>query len=139
MDRAEALRRIGDERVARLATIGSDGPHLVPVVFAFDGGRVVTAVDQKPKRTRDLQRLKNIVADPRVSLLADQYDDDWSRLWWVRVDGTARIVRTGAEFVEVLALLADKYQQYRSDPPRGPAIVIEVGRVAWWSAEPPRV
>ena len=100
---------------------------------------MVTSVDQKPKRTRDLQRLKNIAGDPRVSLLADRYDDDWSRLWWVRVDGMARIVRSGTEFDEALALLAEKHAQYRADPPRGPAIVIEVGRVAWWSAEPPRV
>ena len=75
-------------RVARLATVTPDGsPHVVPIVFAVDGDTIYTAVDGKPKRSRQLQRLANIAAHPRVTVLADRYDEDWSQLWWVRADG----------------------------------------------------
>ncbi len=89
----EARRRFGTAAVARLATIGPDGrPHLVPVTFALDGDRIYTAVDAKPKTTANLRRLRNIDADPRVTLLADHYEDDWDRLWWARADGRAAIL-----------------------------------------------
>ena len=84
----EARRRLAAARVARLATVGGPGsPHLVPVTFAVAGDRIYSAVDAKPKTTRDLRRLRNIRADPRVAVLADHYDEDWSRLWWARADG----------------------------------------------------
>jgi len=87
--------------VARLATVRPDGrPHLVPIVFAVAGDVIVTAVDEvKPKRTRALARLANIAAEPRVSVLADHYDEDWTRLWWVRADGTATVVGSDADAV----------------------------------------
>ena len=124
--------------VAVLATIGPDGaPDLVPVVFAATGPRtLVSPVDQKPKTTRRLRRLGNVEADPRVSLLAQHWDaEDWSRLWWVRAEGTGRVVDEVAP--GTMAALASRYPAYRSDPPRGPWIVVEVeGMVGWEAAGP---
>jgi PPOX class probable F420-dependent enzyme len=115
-----------------LGTIAADGsPHLVPVTFAIDGDRVYTAVDHKPKSTRRLQRLANIERDPRVTLLADHYDDDWSRLWWCRLDGTASIVERDET---ASRLLAAKYRQYREHPVVGPVIVIAVRSRTGWQA-----
>lgn len=117
--------------VARLATVGPDGrPHLVPIVFAVAGDLIYSSVDAKPKRTRKLRRLANIAANPRVSVLADHYEDDWSRLWWVRADGVARVVD---ESPEALTALADRYEQYRSAPPAGPFVEITVDRWTAWS------
>jgi PPOX class probable F420-dependent enzyme len=117
--------------VARLATVGPDGmPHLVPIVFAVAGDLIYSSVDAKPKRTRKLKRLANIAANPRVSVLADHYEDDWSRLWWVRADGVARVVD---ESPKALTALADRYEQYRSAPPAGPFVEITVDRWTAWS------
>jgi PPOX class probable F420-dependent enzyme len=112
--------------------IGS--PHIVPVCFAVEGDTILTAVDAKPKSTIRLARLANVAAEPRVSLLVDHYDDDWTAIWWVRVDGTARIVDEGQELEHAASRLAGKYEQYRQTPPSGPAIVIAAQRWAWWSA-----
>jgi PPOX class probable F420-dependent enzyme len=121
-------------RVARLATVSTDGsPHLVPIVFAVDGSMIYTAVDHKPKRTTALRRLTNIAAEPRVSVLADHYADDWTQLWWVRADGQARVLESAPE---ALARLTERYSQYRSEPPPGPVIAIDVERWSGWSAAP---
>ncbi len=134
MDETEAKARFGAAPVARLATVGSDGgPHVVPVTFALDGSTVVFAVDQKPKRRNDLQRLTNIRVDPRVSVLADHYEDDWRALWWVRADGRGRVAPDGRDREEALRLLARKYPQYRASPPLGPGVLIEVQAWRWWS------
>ncbi|MCO8275008.1 TIGR03668 family PPOX class F420-dependent oxidoreductase [Actinoplanes sp. TRM 88003] len=119
--------------VARLATTGPDGtPHLVPMVFAVLGAdEIVSAVDHKPKRTRALRRLANIEANPRVSVLADHYEADWSRLWWVRADGVARVLPAYGKGVEALA---GRYPQYREQPPAGPFVVITVERWVVWNA-----
>jgi PPOX class probable F420-dependent enzyme len=122
--------------VARLATTGPDGPHIVPIVFALGGDTLFHAVDHKPKRTMALKRIDNLHADPRASVLADGYDEDWSRLWWARADGTARILEPGHP--EALALLAQRYPQYRERPPAGPVIAIDVSRWSDWSAAAPR-
>jgi PPOX class probable F420-dependent enzyme len=117
-------------RVARLATVSPDGrPHLVPIVFALVGATIHTAVDAKPKRTRNLKRLANIAADPRVSVLADHYDEDWTQLWWVRADGLARVAEGSAEAV---AALRARYPQYRETPPPGPFLEIAVERWTAW-------
>jgi PPOX class probable F420-dependent enzyme len=130
----EARSRFSAGRVARLATVRPDGsPHLVPVVFALDGSTVVFAVDDKPKVTRELQRLANIRADPRVSVLVDHYDEDWPALWWVRADGRARVVDAGPALDRAVALLAEKYSQYAAGPPPGPAVLIDVETWRWWS------
>jgi PPOX class probable F420-dependent enzyme len=132
---AEMRKRFGEARVARLATADAGGrPHLVPLCFALAGDRIVSVVDAKPKRTLELQRLANIRAQPRVSLLVDHYDDDWTRLWWVRADGTARVVGRGAEREDAVALLTAKYPQYEEKPPAGPVLEVTVDRWRSWSA-----
>ena len=117
-------------RVARLATVDEHGrPHVVPICFVLDGDTLYTAVDEKPKRTRRLKRLRNIQENPHVEVLIDHYDEDWSRLWWVRLRGTSWVVERDERALE---LLADKYPQYRERPPSGPFIVMEiVERVQW--------
>lgn len=123
--------------VARLATVRPDGrPHLVPITFAFQGERIVTAVDRKPKSTRDLQRLANIRHDPRVSVLVDHYQEDWSGLWWVRIDGDAEIVEDPADAPTALEALVERYRQYHEDPPEGPLVVIRPTGWRGWSASP---
>jgi PPOX class probable F420-dependent enzyme len=119
--------------VARLATVDRDGrPHVVPICFVLDGSMLYTAVDEKPKRTRRLRRLENIEANPAVEVLIDHYEDDWSRLWWVRLRGTARIV----EDPRAVELLAAKYTQYRDRPPAGPVIAIEIEERSEWTSSP---
>ena len=131
---AEARTRLADARVARLATAGSDGqPHLVPVTFAVDGELVYTAVDHKPKTTANLRRLRNIRENPRVALLADYYCEDWDALWWVRVDGRARIIEDEGGMRHQLDVLAERYEQYRRTRPAGPVIVIEAERWTGWA------
>jgi PPOX class probable F420-dependent enzyme len=121
--------------VARLATAGPDAvPHLVPVTFALAGDVVYTAVDAKPKASTDLRRLRNIMANPRVALLADHYEDDWGQLWWVRADGLAGILTAAAEMAGPCRLLAGRYRQYRDNPPAGPVIQITVSRWSGWAA-----
>ena len=96
-------QRIADATVARLATVGAGGkPHVVPISFAVDGDTLYFAIDAKTKRTTDLKRLRNIAANPAVSVLVDHYEDDWTRLWWVRVDGTARLLPDGAQAVRAV-------------------------------------
>lgn len=131
----EARRRLGMARVARLATVTAAGrPHLVPVTFAVDGNAIYTAVDAKPKSTRDLQRLRNLVGNPAAAVLADHYDEDWSALWWARADGQAIVVGDPAAMAAPIRLLSDRYPQYRTQPPGGPVIAIRVDRWSGWSA-----
>jgi len=135
MDTVEMRRRLSDSMVARLATIGLDGrPHIVPITFALGDDELYFAVDHKPKRTVNLQRLRNIEANPAVSVLADHYENDWNRLWWVRVDGQARIVNAGEHREKAITLLSSRYEQYRSVPPAGPVVAIAVERLSGWSA-----
>jgi PPOX class probable F420-dependent enzyme len=139
MDEEEARRRFVAARVARLATVDAEGrPHLVPLVFAARGGEIVTAVDHKPKRSRRLRRLRNIAAHPAVCLLVDAYDEDWEQLWWVRVDGDARVLPPGTqnEYTAAIDLLREKYAQYRQRPPDGPVIAVTVHRWHGWRATP---
>jgi PPOX class probable F420-dependent enzyme len=136
MESAEARRLFATVSVARLASVRPDGaPHLVPVCFAVDGETLYTAVDAKPKTTKQLARLRHIVAEPRVAVLADHYEDNWTRLWWVRMDGRARIVDDPAERERALALLAGRYPQYRDTPPDGPVIAVDADRWSGWRAE----
>jgi PPOX class probable F420-dependent enzyme len=131
----EARLRLAAARVARLATISPDGhPHVVPVTFAVDGDAIYTAVDAKPKRTQRLRRLSNVRANPRVALLADQYDDDWSALWWARADGLAAVLDDEAAMAAPIGLLSARYSQYQDNPPAGPVIAIRVLRWSGWSA-----
>lgn len=132
VDEQDARRLLAAARVARLATVTPRGrPHVVPVTFAVEADTLWTAVDAKPKRHPRLQRLANIAANPDVSVLVDHFDEDWSRLWWVRVDGTARVHDAAPA---ALAVLADKYEQYRHEPPPGPVVEVGILRWRWWSA-----
>ena len=104
-------------RVARLATLGAEKrPHLVPICFACDGTVFYSAIDRKPKRVapKQLARLKNIKETPQVALLVDEYDEDWSRLWYVLVRGEAELVSTAAERKRAIRRLRAKYPQYDS-------------------------
>ncbi len=121
--------------VARFATVDGDGqPHLVPCCFAFGGDVAYSVVDHKPKRSPALRRLDNIRSNPAVSLLVDHYEDDWSRLWWVRFDGQARVVDDGPEHASAIASLCAKYEQYRETPPSGTVVAVDVSTVRFWSA-----
>jgi len=139
MDPTEARTRFAAARVARLATVGRDGrPHLVPVVFAVDGARVYSAVDDvKPKATLRLRRLRNIAENPAVALLADHYDDDWTTLWWARADGVARVLEPAdPQAARARALLAARYAPYRDAPPPGAVVAVDVTRWSGWAAGP---
>jgi PPOX class probable F420-dependent enzyme len=135
MVKHEYIARLTAARSARLATLGPDDqPHLVAIVFAYDDGYIYSAVDHKPKKSTDLKRLRNIAANPNVSVLVDHYEADWSRLWWVRCDGTARVVAAGSGHAHGLDLLVAKYRQYHGLRPPGPVIEIAVERINGWSA-----
>ena len=136
MDEPELRRRFASSPVAHLATVRRDGrPHIVPVVFVLAGDLIFTAVDAKPKRTSRLQRLANIESEPRCALLVDHYDDDWSKLWWVRADGEAAVVDP-AEASQGLAALVARHAQYRQVAPPGPLVAVRVSQWSGWSAWP---
>ena len=134
-DPATSRERLATARVARLATVRADGaPHVVPCCHALVGEVVYSAVDGvKPKGSLALRRLDNLRAEPRASLLVDHYDDDWSMLWWVRIDGSARLLEEGAERGLALDALAGKYEQYAEERPPGTVIALDITR---WSAWP---
>ena len=124
--------------VARLATLGPDRhPHQVPIVFARVGEELWSPVDGKPKSGGELVRVKNARERPDVSLLLDEYASDWSRLWWIRIDATARVV--GAEaagFTDAVSALRAKYTQYADipvtlEPPT--LLVFQPRRIRSWS------
>ena len=122
--------RVTEARVARLATTRPDGrPHIVPCCFVLREEVLYSAVDRKPKSTVALQRLDNIRAVPWAVMLVDHYTDDWADVWWVRMDGRARVIDAGPEFDHALQLLAGKYEQYLRDRPPGPVIAVDV--TAW--------
>ncbi len=133
-DEARAL--VAAARVARLATTNPGlGVDIVPVTFALlPGDRLVSIVDQKPKSTTRLRRLANIAAHPEVTVLVDHYEDDWERLWWVRLRGTATVVADGEAFTEARDALVARYPQYEEAPPPGPVISVAVQEWSGWQA-----
>jgi PPOX class probable F420-dependent enzyme len=135
MDREEMRELVGQARVGRLATLDAEArPHLVPICFALEGDMLYSAVDEKPKRSRRLKRLENIRRHPHVSVLVDRYEEDWSRLWWVRLDGTASVLEEGPEREHGLALLQAKYEQYRAEPPTGAVIAVRLESWRGWAS-----
>jgi PPOX class probable F420-dependent enzyme len=104
-------------------------PHVVPVCFVLDGDAIYSAVDGKPKSSLALARLDNIRCHPTVSLLVDAYDEDWTRLWWIRVDARATVLTEGPRREHALDLLVEKYEQYRALRP--PGAVIAMTTSAW--------
>jgi PPOX class probable F420-dependent enzyme len=131
----EAALRLAAARVGTLSTVRADGrPHVVPIVFAMDDGVVYSIADPKPKSGLDLLRHRNILANPSVSLLVDRYDERWEELWWVRADGTARVLEDGPERDTTIRLLRAKYPQYATwTTPFGAATVIRIERIASWT------
>ncbi len=126
--------RVRSARVARLATLDAEGrPHLVPICFALDAETLYSAVDEKPKRSKQLKRLDNIRRRPEISLLVDHYEEDWSLLWWVRLDGTATVLQAGPEREHALELLRAKYEQYRAESPTGLVIAVRIEQWRGWS------
>jgi PPOX class probable F420-dependent enzyme len=127
--------RLTAARVASLATTDPDGrPHLVPIVFALEGETLYSAVDRKPKRSRTLRRIENARVRPDVTILVDHYEEEWGRLWWIRLRGRARVLDEGEERSRALALLVEKYPQYRAEPPDGPVLAVDVTEVRDWAA-----
>jgi PPOX class probable F420-dependent enzyme len=128
------LSFIEGQRVAHLATADAAAlPHVVPVCFAYLDGTIYIAVDEKPKRSMRLKRLRNIEENPQVTLVFDRYDDDWSRLGWVMVRGAAAGLNGGPEHMRAVAALRIKYPQYRSMALEGrPIIRVTVERVSSW-------
>ena len=132
MDDAILRQRVEAARVGHLATVRPDGrPHVVPCCFALVDDTVYSAVDAKPKSTLALQRLRNLEAHPAASLVVDHYEDDWAQLWWIRLDGAARIA-AGDERNAALAALAAKYAQYVDAPPPGAVIALDVETWRAW-------
>ena len=129
------LRR---QRVAHLATVDeTGGPHVLPVCFVYLSGVLYTPVDEKPKRASpsSLRRIRNILAHPAVCLVADHYDDDWTRLAWLQVRGVAALVDDPDERARALAVLRERYPQYRAmDLESRPLIRITPKQVRWWAA-----
>ena len=121
--------------VSYLATADADGiPHIVPITFALIGDTLYWAVDQKPKKTSSLKRLDNIAANPHVALLADRYDSNWDKLWWARADGLARVVTESGERKRALDVLQRRYSQYRTTPPAGEMVAIDISKWTGWEA-----
>lgn len=128
-------RLVGDARVGRLATVAADQrPHAVPVCYALLGEVAYSAIDHKPKRPGRLRRIANLQQTGQACLLVDEYGEDWSALWWVRLDGRGRIAEDSAEAAAAVSALAGKYPQYRERPPGGPVIALDIARWSGWSA-----
>ncbi len=132
----EARAFVESARLGHLATVSPDGtPHVVPICYGFDGVCFYSVIDQKPKRVspNNLRRIQNILGNPNVSLVIDRYDEDWTRLGFVLVTGTAVILWEGHEHREALHLLRGKYPQYRVMPLEGrPVIKVSPQRVICW-------
>ena len=136
---AETRAFVLTQRVARLATVDeASRPHIVPICFALDADVVYSAIDEKPKRGdyARMRRLRNIAANPQVQVLFDVYDDgDWSRLRYVQLRGTARIISAGDEHARALVLLRERYAQYAAMALESrPVIAIDVVRVVGWAS-----
>ncbi len=135
-------RFLRSARSGHLATADVKGqPYVVPVCYVFDGESIYSVLDAKPKSTplRQLRRVRNILANPQVSLVVDHYEDDWSRLRYVLVLGEAGLLQEGEEWAKAIALLREKYPQYQDmDLDDSPVIKITPVRFIPWSFEPER-
>ena len=132
-------RLLTQARLGHLATADATGtPHVIPVCYAFDEKRIYSVLDQKPKRTTPsgLKRVRNIQANPKVSLVVDHYQEDWRRLWYVLVQGEALMLEEGSEQQAAIRLLRQKYKQYLDmDIDQNPVIRITPHRVVCWRGD----
>lgn len=130
---------VRESRVARMATVDEkNNPHVVVIVYAFDGKRLFTPIDEKPKKdsSKKLRRIRNIENNRAVTVLVDQYNEDWSRLAWVQVRGRADILTDGRVYEKGISLLNEKYMQYsemRLDDK--PLIVVHPTKIVSWRAD----
>ena len=129
--------KLQEARVGRLATVDERArPHLIPICYAFDGDVFYTAIDAKPKRVKDKQlaRVRNIQTNPQVALLVDEYDEDWSRLWYILVRATATLLDNKGEKQKAMRLLKEKYSNYRIGYLSEDALVIRIQpqQILWW-------
>jgi PPOX class probable F420-dependent enzyme len=132
---AWATDMLEHERVGRLAFLDDwDRPRVLPITFAMLGDAVWSAIDQKPKRSAEPARVSYLRRRPDAALVVDSYDEDWSRLRWVQIRGTVKVVQASAA-PEAMAALAAKYEQYERHPPPGPLLRLGVDRVACWRAD----
>ena len=130
-------RLLEGARIARLATAGADGePHVVPVCFGVAGDVVYSVIDEKPKRTRRLRRVRNVEETGRATLVVDHYEEEWERLGWVMLRAGATVLDGGAEHERAIALLRERYPQYREMTLEGaPVLRLAVERVSeWWAS-----
>ena len=130
---------VEQRRVARLATADADGrPHAVPIVYVLEGSCLYFALDAKPKSVppERLRRVRNIIENPRVAVIVDDYREDWRRLAYVLLEGDAALLPDGDERKRALALLRAKYRQYRGPrlPSDAPVVRVTVHRAVSWSA-----
>jgi PPOX class probable F420-dependent enzyme len=137
---AAARELLTTARVAHLATSDQYArPHVVPIVFVWTKDVLYTPLDRKPKRDDDwhaLRRVRNIETNGRVAIVVDRYDEDWSHLAWVMVEGVATILESGGERDAAAALLIAKYAQYETLPLDGrPIVRVEIERASEWSSE----
>lgn len=139
----DAVRdRIDAARSAHLATASADAaPHLIPVVFALNRDAVYIAIDEKPKTTTRIRRLRNIEENPQAALLIDHYDDDWTKLWWIMLRGSAEILTPDTwdadEATSAISALRTRYPQYAAHAlEERPLIRLTITNVTRWSASP---
>ncbi len=135
-ERAFAL--LGSSPVGRLATVDRSGePYAVPICFLVVGDRVYSVVDEKPKRTQRLKRVRNIEETGRATLIVDHYEHDWQQLGWVMLRGDASIIEAGPEHTEAVSALRARYLQYRAMAlDDAPMLRIEVDHATEWWATP---
>ena len=133
-------RFLRSARTGHLATANAKGrPQVVPVCFVFDGQAIYSVLDAKPKTTplRQLRRVKNILANPQVSLVVDHYEEDWDKLQYILVSGDAELLESGEEWALAIAMLREKYPQYQAmDLDQSPVIKITPVRYSPWSSQP---
>ena len=136
MTNAAIERFIDQQRVARLATVDSDGrPHIVPIVFVYQDETLYTPIDLKPKdvQPQRLRRVLNIAQNPDVQVLLDRYDEDWQQLGFVQLRGTAKLLDAGSDYDVALRMLDQKYSQYKDLPLEGrPVIKVNIDRIVSW-------
>ncbi|MSQ25999.1 MAG: TIGR03668 family PPOX class F420-dependent oxidoreductase [Dehalococcoidia bacterium] len=136
---AEQRAYVAGQRVARLATAGADGwPHAVPICFVLDGDCLYTPVDEKPKRVqgRSLRRVRNIEENAKAAVVVDSYGEDWPLLRWVMLRGAAAVVEGGEEHARAVALLREKYAQYRAMAlEERPVLRVTIERVTEWRGD----
>jgi len=137
---AEAQRLLVEARVAHLATSDQYArPHAVPIVFVVREDRLYFPLDRKPKREDDwhmLRRVRNIETNGRVAIVVDHFNEDWTKLAWVLLEGTATILESGEERDSAATQLADKYAQYANGGLNGrPVVAVAVERAVSWRAD----